>query len=177
MSAVQTASSSPAGSDSGVVVVRTVGWTWFDRALQVLIVAMFPVGVAVVFFLATPPVPSKDLIPGLVGIMLFLVAVDVYAEAIISVRQVKLDSSGVTFSYIFHSEHRKWEDLEPSRLSPRHGGWGVKSRYRGGRLIRTRGYAITIEQARALVDYPNCPKWDLPPETLQALGISPARPE
>lgn len=164
----------PGSSGGGLATIKTIGWTWLDKMIQVVTVLLFPVGVLFVIYLSGPK-PPADLLPRLLGIVVFLLGLDVFAESMSSVRQVRVDSTGVTFRYLFHSTHRDWPDLAPSNLVPQHGGWGVVSRYHNGRRVRLqRGYALTIEQARALVTHPNCPKWHLSEAIKQGLGVDSA---
>lgn len=168
MAAALHASSSPSE-----LVVKTHGWTWLDRTWQLFVIAMFPIAVAFIVFLSGRP-PTIDLIPRFLGIVVFLACVDLLVEAIISVRQVRITPGGVTFRFIFHSEHRSWKELEPSRDPPRHGGWGLVSRYRNGRPARQRGYPLTIDQARAVLSNPNCPRWELPSSIREGLCVATA---
>lgn len=154
------------------VVLKTVGWTWLDRVWQLIVIAAFPVAVLFIIYLSGPR-PPTDVVPRLIGIIVFLAVVDLFVEAIVSVREIRVDSNGVTFGFIFHSEHRDWRDLEPSRQLPGHGGWGVISRRRGNRSSRQRGYSLTIEQSRVLLSYPSCPKWELSPSIREGLGLAP----
>ena len=162
----------PSQPEMGEIVIETGGWTWGDAMLQLMLVAMYPVGVLFVVFLSGPK-PPADVVPRLVGIAIFLVGVDLFVEALVSVRRVSLDARGVSFRYLFHTERREWTDLEPSNLTPRHGGWGVISRYRGGHRAMQRAYALTLEQARAIVGHPNCPRWELPEAVRKGLNLPP----
>jgi hypothetical protein len=153
------------------MTVRT-GWTWGDAVIQAVVVGLFPVAVLLLIVLPVPR-PPADAVPRLVAIVIFLAGLDLLFEEITSPRQVRVGPGGVTFRFLFHSESRGWSELEPDRMVPRYGGWGVISRYRGGRRVRQRGFALTIEQARALLGHPNCPKWELSAETRIALGLAP----
>lgn len=171
----RTSASTPTGLDSSScgrrdVVVPTGGWTWGDVMMQVVVVAMFPVAVLFVIYLSGPR-PPNDVLPRLVGIIAFLAVVDLFVTEVGSPRVVRIDPDGVTFRFLLHSERRRWQDLEPSRMTPRHGGWGVVSRSRNGRPTRQRTFAVTIGQARAILNYPNCPPWTLPPNVQRGLGL------
>jgi hypothetical protein len=146
---------------SQVIAIRTNGTTWLDRMIQVVILCLFPLGVILVIVVSGPKPPS-DVVPRLIGILAVLVALDLMAESVTSVRRVEIGPEGVRFSFLFHHEVRIWTELEPSRTSPEHGGWYIVSRSRNGRSVSRRGYRLTIEQARALLTYPACPKWNLP---------------
>jgi hypothetical protein len=174
MKVVQSRANSPNPNqpEVGEIVIETGGWTWGDAMVQVTCVALYPVGALFAVFLSGPQ-PPADVLPRLLGFALFVAGVDLFVEALISVRRVSLDSQGVSFRYLFHTERREWTDLEPSKLTPRHGGWGVISRFRGGHRAMQRAYALTIEQARAIVGHPNCPRWDLPADVRKALNLPP----
>ncbi len=158
-----------------VVVVGTGGWTWGDKMLQLVMAGCYPVGVLFVVFLSGPQ-PPTDVVPKLIGVAVLMGGIDLFVEAVASVRRVTIDSGGMTFRFLFHSERREWRDLEPSRALPKHGMWGVASRSRGGRPVRQRGYGLTVAQARAILDFPNGPAWDIPPATRRALEPSATPP-
>jgi len=162
----------PSQPKVGEKVIETGGWTWGDAMVQVTCVALYPVGVLFIVFLSGPQ-PPTNVLPQLVGIALFVAGVDLFVEALVSVRRVSLDAQGVSFRYLFHTERREWTDLEPSKLTPQHGGWGVISRYRGGHRAMQRAYALTLEQARAIVGHPNCPRWELPEAVRKGLNLPP----
>jgi len=164
--------SAPIAPHESVVEVKVHGWTWLDRAFLLITVGIFPLGLLLVIFVSGPP-PTVDLTLRLVVIVALLGAGYLFAEALVSVRSVRVDSQGVTFGFLFHSEHREWRDLGPSRLPPQHGGWGIVARRPTGRLVRQRGYAITIAQARVIVAHPSCPKWEIPEATRMALQLGP----
>ena len=162
----------PSQSEVGEIVIQTGGWTWGDAMLQLMLVALFPVGVLFIVFLSGPQ-PPTNVLPRIVGVALLWAGVDLFVEALVSVRRVSLDAQGVSFRYLFHTERREWTDLEPSKLTPRHGDWALISRFRAGRRTMQRAYAVTIEQARAIVGHPNCPKWDLPEDVRKGLNLPP----
>jgi hypothetical protein len=172
-------SSSPADTQglhtravSEVTVLRTRGLTWYDWMIQVVVFCLFPVGVLFVILLSGPPLPT-DVIPRLVGVVIFLAGLDLFAEGVTSVRRVELRRDDITFRFLFHSERRKWQNLEPGPEVPKHNGWWILSRYRSGRQWSPRGYRITFEQARAILSHPSCPKWEIPPTIRDGLGWTP----
>jgi hypothetical protein len=159
------------GNDT--VVVRTRGLTRADGMIQIVILTSFPVAVLFIIFLSGPR-PPVDVLPRLWGIVGLLSGLDLLMMEIVSVRQVRIGASGVSFRFLLHSEHRAWQDLGPSKLIPDHGVWGVTSSSRIGRAALPRGYRLTLTQAQAMLDHPSCPAWDIPPAVRHGLGLAPA---
>ena len=153
-----------------MVTIKTRGWTWLDRMIQVVIICLFPIGVYFMIIISGP-LPPNELVPRLVGIIALLVVLDLVAESITSVRKVDFNSDGVVFSFLFHRERRGWTELEPSTAPAEHGGWYVLSRFRNGKQVSQRGFRLTLEQARSLLKYPSAPKWSLLPYVATSLGI------
>jgi hypothetical protein len=89
-------------------------------------------------------------------------------ENLVSVRRVDIDSAGVTFRYLMHSEHGNWEQLEPSGRPPRNGMWVIIQNPVSG--SRVRGHWITVQQAEAIVHYPSHPQWKLSEAERSELG-------
>jgi hypothetical protein len=156
---------------SASTIVSTGGLTKVDWMIQGVILCSFPVAALFIVFLSGPK-PPLDVAPRLSGIVVMLAVLDLLIEEIVSVRQIRLDSSGVTFRFRLHSEHRSWSDLRPSKLVPMHGDWGVTSDSRGGKRTVFRGYRLTLAQAQALLRHPNCPPWDLPEPVREGLGLT-----
>ncbi len=157
-------------------MVPTAGWTWLDKFLQVVIVCMFPIVVLEVIYLSGPK-PPADVLPRLVGIIAFLICVDFGVEELSSVRRLTIDSKGVAFRFLIHTEHRRWSDLEAGPWPPEHQGWRVISRRRNGRPSIQRAYRVTIIQARSILRHPDCPQWKLSLSTRTGLGLSEAPAE
>jgi hypothetical protein len=163
----------PATNDA--IVVRTKGMTAADWIIQAAILISIPVAVLFVIYLSGPK-PPVDVEPRFVGIVIMLAALDLLFEEIVSVRQVRLDQSGVTFRFLVHSERRSWRDLRPSMLVPKRGDWGVTSNSRDGKPTIFRGYRLTLPQAQALIRHPSCPAWELPEPVRRWLGLTPHGP-
>lgn len=157
-----------------IKTIKTLGWTWMDRMIQIVILCLFPIGIYFVIVISGLRSPA-DVIPRLVGIIAVLSVLDLLAESITSVRQVEIRPDGVVFSFLLHRERRAWAELEPSTVPPEHGGWYVLSHSRNGKRTSQRGFRLTLEQARALLTYPASPKWTLIPSVALSLGISRAR--
>ncbi len=150
--------------------VRTNGWTWFDRTWQLTVLAVSPLVIIMLAFLAQPPYPA-DFIPRLIGGVIILAFADILIEEIVSVRGVEIDREGVTFHYLFHRERGAWTDLFPDPSPPQHGSWFI-GRLRHRRSQKTvRGHRVTLEQARAILTYPACPEWSLVPSVESSLGV------
>ena len=157
------------------ITVKTIGLTWLDKAFQTLIVSFFAVAVLFVIYLSGPR-PPVNVPLQLVEIVAVLAATDFALEELTSVRSITLDPEGVRFRFIMHTEARKWGDLSPGKAAPEHRGWWILRPHRDGQLARQRAYRITFAQARAILNYPSCPKWELRPEIREALGLAPAIP-
>lgn len=155
------------------ITVKTVGLTWLDRSFQVLIVCLFPIGVLFVIYLSGPR-PPVNVPLQLFEIVVVLAAIDFALEELTSVRSITLDPEGVRFRFIIHIEARKWGDLTPGKAAPEHRGWWILSPRRDGKPARQRAYRISFAQARAILNYPTCPKWDLKPGIREALGLAQA---
>jgi hypothetical protein len=157
--------------------VRTQGLTWLDKIMQLIVLALSPVVVFMVIVSSPPPHPT-DFVPSLIVAILLLGAADLYGESIVSVRRIDIDSTGVSFHYLFHVERGAWLDLTPGPTPPAHGMWCLLRRRHAGVLFRrvpVRSHQITLEQARVTLSFPACPHWDLPPEVSRQLGVPPAR--
>jgi hypothetical protein len=141
--------------------------------VQVGVVVLFPIGLFMVVFVSGPGYP-QDFVPRLIGILVFLSGMDLLGLSLLQVREVRSDSKGVAFRYLFHTERRSWEDLEPSTLAPRHKEWYLLSRSREGRKAGQRSFLLTLEQARAVLADASCPRWQLTPQVAQGLAMLPA---
>src|SRR5208282_2050247 len=140
------------------VSVPTGGWTWFDRSAQLTVLVLLPLGIVMLAVISGPRYPV-DFLPRALIAVIILVAVDVAYEGYLSVRRVDIDSRGVTFRYLFHSEFGFWYALGPSPRPPSHDMWAIlRIRLtKGTRSIR--GHWVTLEQARAILSHPACPEW------------------
>lgn len=85
-------------------------------------------------------------------------------------RWIELGPESVTFGYITHRDRAPWKDLTPSPKPAERGWWYVRSPAKLSWVTSTRAHAITITQARQLLRYPACAKWDLPPEVVASLS-------
>jgi len=164
----------PVASNKPSLTVRTQGWTWLDVMGQLVVICMFPVGVLFVIYLSGPT-PPTDVGPRLIGLVVFLGLVDLLWMALVSVRKVTVDFTGVTFRYLFHTERRLWSELEPGPNPAEHHTWWIISRHRKGRETFQRGYRLTIEQAQAVLSYPGRPAWQIRPEVSRSLGWDASR--
>jgi hypothetical protein len=154
------------------VSVQTAGWTWFDQTLQLTILAVSPVLILMLVFLPQPPYPT-DFVQRIIAALVILAIADFSGEEIVSVRRVDIDSEGVAFNYPLHCEKGAWADLFPGPNPPQHGSWFVgRTRRRGGRVLTPRAHRITLEQARAILSHPSCPKWDLEPAVESVLRLT-----
>ncbi len=164
-------SSTSASPNRNSITIKTTGLTWLDKLYQILIICAFPVGVLFVIYLSGPR-PPVNVPLQLAEVVVVLAVVDFALEEITSVRRITMDSEGVRFRFLIHTEVRQWGDLQPGTESPEHSGWWVVSRRREGKPSRQRGYRITLPQARAMLSHPSCPKWELKPAVRAALGVA-----
>ncbi len=153
------------------VSVRAAGWTWLDRMIQVITLALFPVGLLMATVLAGPRFPDEFL-QRVIVIASFLLGLDLTAEALGSVRKVTLDAEGIRFDYLLHKERGRWADLRPGPEPPVHGMWYLlRNLHNKSRRLPERSHQITLEQARAILSFPACPKWPIPEATLAQIGV------
>lgn len=152
------------------VVVRS-GFTRGDRDVLVGVILLVPIGVAMWLFLPGPGGPVLPLrvssvlvVLGVVGLLGFII--DEFSQP----RSIELSPDGVRFQYIIHHETRPWGDLEPRGKPYRRGEWWIIRRTPA--LGSRRGYSLTLAQARALLMYPACPRWPLPPEVVRSLELT-----
>jgi len=160
----------PDSSCRPTITVPTRGLTWFDMAALVISLGFFPVAVAAFYFLAIGGFPG-----GFAGSLIAAACVSAFVflvgEARVSTRKIDVSSRGVTFHYVFNTEEGNWADLAPSPFLPQHGLWYLRRNRRSGSGREARTHALTLEQARAILSYPACPKWALNPAVSRALGI------
>ncbi len=153
----------------GRLCIKTKGIARGDWAIHAAMILGFPVVVLFGVYLSGTQ-PPTDVLPKVVGAGIFVALLDLLIEELVSTRAIVLTASGVTFRYPFHSEYRQWSDLEPSQTPAQSGSWYVTSRRTSGHPSSARAFRLTIEQARAMLDYPACPKWTLPPIVISSLG-------
>lgn len=153
-----------------VVVLPSRGLAWADWMVLLVLAILFPIAVGMLYFLAVGGFPG-----GLAGALLAagaaVVATFLVVEDRISVRRIEFDPSGITFYYPFHRERVPWTAVTPREWPVNHGSWWLvrTSTLRGRPTIR--GYRLTIEQARAVLNYPSCPKWNLSVGVARSLGL------
>lgn len=158
------------------ISVRAHGMTWWDKALQAVVLAVTPIAVVEVTIFAPPPYPI-DFVPRLITALVLVAGADLFIEAMVSTRRVDIDSAGVTFHYLLHKERGAWKDLSPGVNPPGHGVWFVgRRRYSGPMmgLLPVRGHLLTLEQARAVLSCPQRPRWDIDPGVLRTINGVPA---
>ena len=151
------------------ITVRTRGLSWQDIQIQ-LVVAGIAVPLQGAFILLlTNGGPSHDTTVKLVVWALTVAISDLLLETILSLRAVRVDTSGVTFSYPFRTYFASWSDLIPSNETASHGVWVVfQQESTGGR----RAHTVTSEQARAILAWPHRPDWPVSRPVLESLHVS-----
>lgn len=156
-----------------ITVVPTRGLTWWDGyfALLAYVVAL-PVGTLMYYFLAVGGFPDGFLgsfIAALVSVSVGYIVI----LSLASVRRVTVNTSGVSFRFLFNTEHVGWTSLSPGKDPVAHGAWWIRSSdVRSSPSRLPRAYRLTRQQARAILSHPCCPKWNLQLETLRDLGLS-----
>ncbi len=157
------------GDDNAPRRVRTRVLTYTDLRTQLIVLACVPVLALLVLGL-TPGGPIHDFDLKL-GILISVLAVsDLLIEGVASVRGIDIGPDGVTFRYLFNSEFGKWSDLFASSEEARHSMW-VVIRLTKGRSPGRRGHWITVEQARAILEYPSGRDWGLSAGVAASLGL------
>lgn len=106
--------SSPATSAAApdYIVIRTKGWTWMDRTLLAVFLAIYPIAVLFGTFLAGSRTTSS-VVPNIIVLGIGFACLYLVAEELMAVRRIELGPSGVGFRFFIHTEHRLWTDLEP----------------------------------------------------------------
>lgn len=97
------------------------------------------------------------------GFLLFLA----YFEATSMPREVRVSEDGIVLSYGWPDKFEMsgaWKDWKPMAGS-RIMGW-VSLKYMNGPLW----YPMTPLQARAIIEHPSCPEWELPIGVQRAVG-------
>jgi len=153
------------------ITISTNGLTWFDWQMIGACILLFPLAFAMIYFLAIGGAPG-GIIGALIAAAVICAVTFLLAEAIVSVRSIDINPSGMSFHYLFNTEQGSWEVLRPGPYPPKRGEWYVMRprMTRSGPALR--GHKLTLEQARAVVHYPSCPKWELDPLTAAALGLA-----
>jgi hypothetical protein len=156
---------------TGLLIIRTNRLTrgfWF---IQAGVAIGFPIAAFEVTSLASPRTLG-GVLPVLVSLLAACLTVDFLIVEFSDVRAVEIDDDGVRFRYRFHSERGLWIDLSPGDIPVQAGMWTIKRRTRRDSGMPSRGHDVTIEQARAILSYPRCPKWRLNASTAQKLGLN-----
>lgn len=162
----------PSGGDGGGQVrVKTRGFTWNDWIVQVVVAIAVPFYLLLVFFVSASNVPLSALARLTFGLVA-VAALELCLEGGLSVRAVIVEPSGVTFRYPFHSEKGTWEELSPAHRPVQHGIWYVLRKRPNSTRLSIRWHAVTPEQARAILNFPACPKWDLAESVSRSIGLT-----
>jgi hypothetical protein len=156
--------------EEGVLSIATRGLTWFDWVWQATVLALSPLVILMGTVLSWPPYPI-DFYPRLCVMVGIIVVSDLIVEDRVSVRRVDIDKEGMTFHYLFHSEHAAWNELSPADVPVEHGAWFIQRYRRRAGRAPPRGYRVTLEQARAILSYPGRPSWDIPPDVSRSLNL------
>ena len=155
------------------LVVPTRGLPFLEKGVITVAVGLFPLLAGMFYFLAIGRFPG-----GLTGCIIAAAVVSasvfVVGASRMFVRGIDVEEDGISFRYLFHSEYGSWSDLAPSPFAIKHGEWYLARRNPGSHSNhRVRGYRLTIEQARAVLSFPACPKWTLPESVVRELMGAP----
>jgi hypothetical protein len=154
---------------SATVIVRTGGFTKNDLALLAAGAISAPIIFVMFVFL---PIGGglPDNWMGITVSVAFVAAIMMFGDELVQVRRVEIGAQGVSFRFSIHTSFCRWAELFPYPGPPRAGVWAVESRKPG--ILRGRWFRLTLDQSRALLSHPACPKWNLSPEVLFRLGMS-----
>jgi hypothetical protein len=153
-----------------LLTLRTDGFTRAFWIVQAAVAVGFFLGVFVLVFL-TPADASGSGLSRLLPFLLFLIAADIGMLEIVEVRAIEIDPDGVTFRYRFHSERGLWSDLSPTRNPIEGGMWTLKRKTPRNVSKPTRAHSVTLRRARAILESPYCPRWDLPRSVAEILRM------
>jgi hypothetical protein len=87
-----------------------------------------------------------------------------------TVREVRIDSIGVTFSHRMHEVRVDWKNLQPTGVLPDFGRWPF--RYLPGPKKPRRFQYVSVPAARAIIESPAHPNWELSVDVALALSVS-----
>jgi hypothetical protein len=143
--------------------------------VELLLLVLAAFGVVVGAFLEFSGFPRASTIEAtellLPVILLLLIPIFVLGR----VRSIALTQAGIQVDRRIGDSFVAWADLLPP---PRDqlGLTGLTFAYRrpsDGASARPRGLAVSWPQARAIVENPSCPRWDLPPRFRSKLDAEP----
>lgn len=114
---------------------------------------------------ASPPLPLLWIPAGVVAaVCLFALVTLAFA-----VREVRCSSDHVEFVQGGEVIRLAWRDLLPP--TDPYGVGSIVFRYRKDGVVQTRGFGLSREQARGVLAYPPCPRFELSPEILRSIGL------
>jgi hypothetical protein len=146
--------------------VRTGRWMWTDKMTLALCIGGFPLLVLIFDRLAIGPFPG-----GLIGCVVAALAAScatfIFEQVVVSVKRIEIDEHGVKFKYLLRTEQGLWNELHASTRPPSHGEWYILRDRNQAQGQMPRSHRLSREQARALLTYRYCPKWDLPEALLK----------
>ncbi len=152
------------------VNVQTRGWTWIGKIMFLISVLFFPV-----YVLAFNYLTIGGFVGGLPGSMIAAAAASTTTYLLglssASVRSIEVSPAGVAFHYLFNTERGDWADLRPSSFPPNRGCWFIMRRRPSSQFLPVRGHRLTLEQSRAILTYPTCPRWVLPDGVERWIGL------
>jgi hypothetical protein len=155
-------------------------WTMYGDVIATGVVFVVIFGFLAAFLLsALPPGASiLDLLavsaPVLLVLLILPVAM-VLGRAQAANRSIGICPSGVIVQRRRAELRVPWAYIEPARFPPRRGRFFFTYTFPGTTVMRG-SFLTTVEQAKAIIGYPNAPAWVLPPNVALALGRSPAYP-
>lgn len=156
-----------------VVSVKTRGLSSADR--EVLIATA--IGAAIIYplvaFAVVDTTPATVVPRLLIGTVVIAVT-SLSMANIQAIRRVDIDDSGVTFRYLLRKVHASWSDLlppGPNRYASQYGGIFMRRVVPKTGGATRRGHFVTRDQARAVLNHPNCPRWNLDANLRAFLGL------
>jgi hypothetical protein len=147
-------------------VVRAHGMSDVDWSVQKATLIFGPMTLALIVFGTVGGYQHDIILKLMVGLGIVLATDLLLMDLVSHPRVVVLAAGGVELRFRAHRERRRWDEWDPvvRRGFGRYasGGWWITFTRHG--TTQGRGYWLTDEQARALLNYPSGCSWKISPE-------------
>jgi hypothetical protein len=148
---------------------------------------LVPAGVAILFGILSLTIPRFSELLGLEGILTLLVAIGfltVWTQLSVTNEQLVLRTSGITrrrrpwgfAGRLVEMKEVRWEWLDPVPRGLFRLGFVTFRWHVPGGYLEWFQDNVSPTQARAILNYPSCPKGKVPPDLARQLGLSPNPP-
>jgi hypothetical protein len=144
-----------------VAPTRRAWWAYSDYVVVILGAALLIVTAYLI--VAAPGLFRVDLPGALLGIAAFLIGLAVLDRF---PRQILVDPKTIQFEYLLSRISLRWDQLTAPTLMSR--GFVSFRAVTGARGVWG-SLTVTLDQARAILNYPECPRLELPPNLQHAL--------